>query len=104
MNKAGLAIIVLKGEVRAKFLRSLSSRCPATILAERRIESVIGRMILLINSMMTIKFIRALGVPVGTVCANMCLVLLVQPKIIRPLHKERAVGNAIIIWAVGVKV
>lgn len=89
---------------KAKFLSSLKSRCPATIFAESRIERVIGRIIFLVNSIKTIKFISAPGVPVGTVWASICFVLFSQPKIIIAIHIVRAVGKAIIICAVGVKV
>lgn len=41
------------------------SRCPATMLADSRIDSVIGRIKLLTISMITIKFIRKFGVPMG---------------------------------------
>jgi hypothetical protein len=95
---------MLFGEDNAKFLNNLSSRWPATMFAERRIDKVIGRIMFLVNSISTMKFIRASGVPVGTVWANMCFVLLNHPKIIMAIHIDIAVGRAIIIWAVGVKV
>jgi hypothetical protein len=82
---------------RAKFLSSLSNKWPATIFADRRIERVIGRIMFLVNSISTIKFIRAFGVPVGTVCANIFCVLLIHPKIIIANHIDMAVGRAIII-------
>jgi hypothetical protein len=50
------------------------------------------------------KFIRAIGVPVGTVWANMLFVLLIHPNIIVAVHIDKAVGRAIIIWEVGVNV
>jgi len=41
------------------------NRCPATMLADKRIDRVIGRIIDLIISIITIKFIRLVGVPDG---------------------------------------
>lgn len=41
------------------------SKWPAIILAVRRIERVIGRIISLIDSIITIKGIRGIGVPWG---------------------------------------
>jgi len=55
------------------------SRCPATILAISRTDSVIGRIILLIDSINTIKGINKEGVLWGTIWANMWLVLLIHP-------------------------
>ena len=51
----------------AKFLSKLSNKCPATMLADNRIDKVRGRIILLTISIRTIKFIKIIGVPVGTV-------------------------------------
>lgn len=41
------------------------SRCPAIMLAVSRTHKVIGRMILLVISINTMKFIKANGVPCG---------------------------------------
>jgi len=41
------------------------SRCPATMLATNRTDSVIGRIMFLDISIITIKFIRGAGVPCG---------------------------------------
>jgi hypothetical protein len=41
-------------------------KCPAIILAARRTESVIGRIISLISSTSTIKGVIRRGVPIGT--------------------------------------
>lgn len=59
-------MILRKFEI-AKFLSKLSSKCPATILADNRIDNVRGRIMFLTNSIKTIKFIKIMGVPVGTV-------------------------------------
>lgn len=48
-----------------KFLSKLINRCPATMLADSRTDSVIGRMMFLVISIITMKFIRGEGVPVG---------------------------------------
>jgi len=47
--------------------KRLINRWPAIIFAVRRIESVIGRIIFLISSINTIKFINGIGVPLGRV-------------------------------------
>lgn len=52
--------------VGSRFLRRVSRRCPAIILAASRTERVIGRIMLLMISMITMKGIRAAGVPMGT--------------------------------------
>lgn len=49
---------------------NLSSRCPATRLAINRTARVIGRIKFLTVSMITIKDIRAIGVPIGVKCAK----------------------------------
>lgn len=45
--------------------KSVRSRCPAIILAVRRIDRVSGRINSLIDSIITINGIRANGVPEG---------------------------------------
>lgn len=62
-------------------------RWPATILAVNRIESVIGRMIKLINSIKTINGIKIDGVFEGVRCVNIWLVKLIQPNNIILIHK-----------------
>jgi hypothetical protein len=47
--------------------KRLIKRCPAIMLAVSRIESVIGRIMLLTSSIKTIKFISGVGVPLGRV-------------------------------------
>ena len=51
--------------INEKLAKRLISRWPATILAVSRIARVIGRIMFLMNSIRTIKFIRGSGVPVG---------------------------------------
>lgn len=45
--------------------RSERRRCPATMLAANRTDRVIGRIKFLTSSIITIKGIRAVGVPSG---------------------------------------
>jgi len=99
-NKNDIDILIY--EVSEKFLRRLSNKWPATMFADNRIERVIGRIMFLVSSIKTMKFIRAFGVPVGTMWAIMFLVLFNQPKIIMAIQKIRAVDIVIIIWDVGV--
>ena len=51
----------------------VNNKCPATILAARRIDKVIGRIIFLTVSITTIIGIRKEGVPKGTRWANKLL-------------------------------
>lgn len=86
-----------------KLLNKLINKCPATMLADNRTDSVIGRMILLVNSIITIKFIRAAGVPDGRRCDIMNFVLFIHPKYIMFNHRIRAVVKEMEMCAVGVK-
>lgn len=61
------------------FPRRVIKRCPATMFAISRTERVIGRIILLIDSISTIKGIRAEGVPDGTIWANIWFMLFTHP-------------------------
>ena len=63
------------------------------MLAVSRTHRVIGRMILLVSSISTIKFIKARGVPCGRRCESMCLVFLVHPYIVTVIHKIMDVGR-----------
>jgi hypothetical protein len=63
------------------------------MLAVSRTHRVIGRMILLVSSISTIKFIRARGVPWGRRCESMCLVFLVHPYLVTVSHKIMDVGR-----------
>lgn len=47
-------------------LNKVNRRCPATILAAKRTDRVIGRIRFLVSSITTIKGIKAIGVPRGT--------------------------------------
>lgn len=57
-----ITILILLIESSA-FPRRDISKCPAIMLAVRRTHRVIGRMILLVSSISTMKFISASGVP-----------------------------------------
>jgi len=54
--------------------RSDSNRCPAIIFAVNRIDKVNGRMISLIDSIITINGIKINGVPWGVRCLNRSLI------------------------------
>lgn len=91
------------GEIREKFDSRLISRCPATMFAMRRTASVMGRIICLITSISTMKFIRAVGVPKGVRWAIVFLVKLPMALIITTVHSVRLYRSVVEIWAVGVK-
>jgi len=99
-----MELVIYLDEINAKLLNNLINRCPATILAVKRTDSVIGRIMLLINSIITMKFISGVGVPVGTMWITMLFVLLNHPCNIIESHIIRAVENEIDICAVGVKI
>lgn len=61
------------------FPNNVIKRCPAIILAVSRTQRVIGRIKLLVNSINTIKLIRAIGVPCGTKWESMWFVFFNQP-------------------------
>lgn len=65
-------------------------RCPAIILAERRIAKVPGRIKFLIVSITTMKGMRRPGVPWGIRWAKIFAVLFSQPNSIRAPHMGRA--------------
>lgn len=86
------------------FPRRVIRRCPAIILAANRTAKVPGRIIFLIVSMITINGIKAGGVPWGTKWANICVVLLIQPNIMKDSHKGRASAKVKIKCLVLVKI
>lgn len=77
---------------------------PAIILADRRTAKVKGRIILLIDSIQTIKGIKTLGVPKGTRWANICLVLLIHPYNIKVNQSGKEIVSVKIKWLVEVKI
>jgi len=83
---------------------SLIKRCPATILAASRTDSVIGRIKFLTSSIITIKGIRTSGVPDGTRCAkNLFMALKINPNSIKN-HTQIAIPIVNEILLEGVKV
>jgi hypothetical protein len=86
------------------FPKRVNNKCPAIIFAESRTARVPGRMIFLIVSIRTIKGINTGGVPCGTKCANICFVLLIQPKNMKLSHRGRASDRVNVIWLVLVKI
>lgn len=79
------------------------NKWPATILAIKRTERVIGRITFLIDSISTIKGIKAEGVLWGTKWANMWFVWLTQPNNIKLSHKGRANVKVKVMWLEDVK-
>lgn len=78
-------------EARAVWLPSrVISKCPATMFAINRTDSVIGRIKFLIDSINTIKGISPAGVPLGTIWANIWVVLFTHPYTIKASHRGRA--------------
>lgn len=67
-------------------LRRDRSRCPATMFAVSRTHRVIGRMRFLVISIITMKFIRGVGVPCGTRCVMTFFVCVVAPNSILVSH------------------
>jgi len=78
-------------------------RCPAIMLAERRTARVPGRIMLLIDSIITIKGIKIFGVLKGTKWANIKFMLLIHPYNINLSHKGAAKVKAVIKCLVEVK-
>lgn len=103
ISNIGDLISILTGLKSEKFLKRLKRRWPATMLAESRIDKVIGRIIFLTSSIRTIKFINIIGVPVGTVWAIIFFTFFAQPNNIIDIQIIKAVGKDIIICALGVK-
>lgn len=81
----------------------LINRCPATILAVRRTAKVIGRIILLIVSMITIKFISWTGVPIGVKWVIRLEKFMLKLKSKRDVQKVIEIEKEIEMCAVNVK-
>lgn len=73
------------------FPRSVNNKWPAIIFAVKRTVNVIGRIKFLIDSIHTIKGIKARGVPCGTKWVNIWLVLLIHPKIKSLIQRGKAI-------------
>jgi len=104
INLPGMAIMNLVLVLIIKPPKRLINRCPAIMLAVKRMDNVTGRIILLTNSIKTMKFIRGTGVPLGMVWITMDFGKLVHPKVMIDAHKIMAVEKEIEMWAVGVKI
>lgn len=85
------------------FPKRVIRRWPAIILAESRTARVPGRITFLIVSIHTINGIKTGGVPWGTRCANILIVLLIHPKIMNLSQRGRANVSVIVICLVLVK-
>ncbi len=60
--------------------------CPAMILADNRTANVIGRIMILTDSITTIKNINVLGQPKGTKCLNKSLIRLNKANKMMDVH------------------
>lgn len=70
------------------FPSSVIRRCPAIRLAVSRTHRVIGRIIFLVSSIITMNDISTAGVPWGSKWASMWLVFLIHPNSIIPSQNE----------------
>lgn len=82
----------------------VNNKCPAIIFAVKRTIKVIGRIIVLIDSIKIIKGIKIFGVPWGTKWVNIWLVLFNHPKIIRDIHNGIENLKLEVKWLVLVKI
>lgn len=82
----------------------VSNKWPAIILAARRTDRVIGRIMFLIISIITMKGIKGAGVPIGTRWARNSVMLLIILNIINLIQKGRASESVIAKCLVEVKV
>lgn len=80
-----------------KFLNNDISKWPARMFAVNRTHKVIGRIIFLVNSINTIKFIKNTGVPCGTKWIKMCLVFFIKPKKIVLIQNVNAIIKVSVI-------
>lgn len=102
MNNHIIIVISMKLSIKL-FPSSDISKCPAIILAVSRTANDVGRIILLIDSIITMKGIKIGGVPIGTKWQNMWLVLFVHPNNIKANHLDRAIVSENLIWEEAVK-
>jgi len=80
------------------------NKCPAIKFAVRRTHNVIGRIMFLTSSIITMNIIRAEGVPWGTRCANIWFVFFVHPNSIKEVQNINEIGSVIVKWEVGEKI
>ena len=86
------------------FPKSDINKWPAIKLAVSRTHKVIGRIIFLTSSIITINIIRAGGVPWGTRWDNMWFVFLNQPNNIKVIQNVKERGRVITKCDVGEKI
>lgn len=90
--------IIIKGIliIKNKFLnmeieeRRWIKRCPLIILAVKRTDKVIGRMMFLTVSIITMKKLRAIGEPIGTKWAITILNLLINENKVKVIQNGKA--------------
>lgn len=82
------------------FPNKVIRRCPAIKLAVSRTHNVIGRINLLVISMITINLIKTTGVPWGTKWDNMWLRFFNQPNRLTVSHLTNAKGRVKTKWEV----
>lgn len=75
--------------IKALLLNNVINKCPEIIFAVNRIQRVIGRIKLLIVSIITINGIKIIGVPWGIIWENIKLVFLIHINIIKPNHNGK---------------
>lgn len=92
------------GVFSLKPLNKDKRRCPAIILAANRTDKVMGRIKFLTVSMKTIKKDNIIGVPKGTKCVNIWLVILIQPYIKNKNQKGSAKVKVVERCLVAVKI
>jgi len=96
-------MITILGLLLIGVLINTNKRCPATILAANRMANVKGRMQELISSIITIKGINKVGVPLGTKWAKNFLMFWAALKEIYPNQKLSPNGRVKAICLVLVK-
>lgn len=94
----------LQDEVTIWLPSKVNKRWPAIIFAANRTDKVIGRIMFLIISMITIKGISAAGVPIGTKWARKSVILLIILNIMNLNQKGKANERVIAKCLVDVKV
>lgn len=92
-----MIIIIIVYKFLDEFLIKEINRCPAIILAVRRIVKVQGRIKFLIDSIRTIKGINILGVLWGIIWLNINLLFFNQLKVIILIHKGNDIDKEKII-------
>lgn len=101
----GMHAIAARGViVMMAFPSNVIRRWPAIRFAVNRTHKVIGRMMLLTVSIITMNIIKAPGVPWGTRWDNMWFVFLDHPNIISDNQNTNDKGNVVVRCEVGEKI